>query len=48
MKKTNTFIFDINKITYFVYGNPNDTTSEAEITENYMYDADEDKLIPNT
>ena len=44
----NTLIFDINKITDFVFGNPNDRTNEVEITESYVYDKDEDKMIPNT
>ena len=48
MKNNNTFIFDINKITDFVFGNPNDRTSDVEITENYIYDSDKDKMIPNT
>ena len=46
--KNSTFIFDINKITDFVFGNPNDRTSDVEITENYTYDYDKDKMIPNT
>ena len=46
--KNNTFIFDINKITDFVFGNPNDRTSDVEITENYIYDSDKDKMMPNT
>ena len=48
MKNNNTFIFDINKITDFVFGNPNDRTSDVEITENYIYDSDKDKMMPNT
>jgi len=43
--KNNTFIFDINKITDFVFGNPNDRTSDVEITENYIYDSDKYKMI---
>lgn len=44
----NTLIFDINKITDFVFGNPNDRTNEVEITESYIYDKDKDEMIPNT
>lgn len=33
--KTDGIIFDINKITNFIFGNPNDKTNEIEITEEY-------------
>ena len=46
--KQNTFIFDINKITDFVFGNPNERTNDVEITENYVFDKNLDKMIPNT
>ena len=46
--KNNTFIFDINKITDFVFGNPNDRMNDVEITENYVYDEEKDKMIPST
>ena len=46
--KQNTFIFDINKITDFVFGNPNERTNDVEITENYVFDKVLDKMIPNT
>jgi len=46
--KRNTFIFDINKITDFVFGNPNERTNDVEITENYIFDKNLDKMIPNT
>jgi hypothetical protein len=32
------FIFDLEKITDFIFGNPNDKTNEVEITEKYVYD----------
>jgi hypothetical protein len=41
-------IFDINKINELVFGDPNKRNSEVEITENYVYDKDSDKMIPNT
>lgn len=41
-------VFDINSITDFVFGNPNDRTSEVEIIESYDYDKDEKKMIPST
>jgi hypothetical protein len=41
------YIFDINKITEFVFGNPNDKTSEVEITEHFIFDKDKNKMIPN-
>lgn len=44
--KTDTLIFDINKITEFVFGNPNDRTSDVEITESYIFDDDEEKMVP--
>ena len=46
--KRSTFIFDINKITDFVFGNPNERTNDVEITENYVFDKNLDKMIPNT
>lgn len=46
--KTDTLIFDVNNITSFVFGNPNDRTNEVEITESYVYDKENDKMIPNT
>lgn len=42
------YIFDINKITEFVFGNPNDKTNEVEITEHYIYDKDSKTMMPNT
>lgn len=42
-----TLIFDINKITDFVFGNPNDRTNEVEITESFVFDKKLDKMIPN-
>lgn len=42
------YIFDINRITEFVFGNPNDKTNEVEITEHYVYDKDSKTMIPNT
>ena len=46
--KQSTFIFDIDKIADFVFGNPNERTSDVEITENYVYNLENDKMIPNT
>ena len=46
--KQNTFIFDINKITDFVFDNQNERTNDVEITENYIFDKNLDKMIPNT
>jgi hypothetical protein len=49
MKQGDTsLIFDINKISEFVFGDPNKRNSEVEITENFIYDKDENKMIPNT
>lgn len=45
--KKNTIIFDINKITDFIFGNPNDRISDVEITESYKYDTEHGKMIPN-
>ena len=42
------YILDINKITEFVFGNPNDKTNEVEITEHFIFDKDKNKMIPNT
>lgn len=46
--KNNNLIFDINKITEFVFGNPNDRTNDVEITETYIYDGESSKMHPNT
>lgn len=43
-----TLIFDVNNIANFVFGNPNDRTNEVEITESYVYDKENDKMIPST
>ena len=46
---TNTpYIFDLNNITSFIFGNPNEKTNEVEITENFIYDRDAKSMIPNT
>ena len=42
------YIFDLNNITSFIFGNPNDKTNEVEITENFVYDKDAKSMIPNT
>jgi hypothetical protein len=42
------YIFDLNNITSFIFGNPNEKTNEVEITENFIYDKGENKMIPNT
>lgn len=43
-----TLVYDIDKIASFVFGNPNDRSSEVEIVESYEYDKDEKKMIPST
>ena len=46
---TNTpYIFDLNNITSFIFGNPNEKTNEVEITDNFVYDQDSKSMIPNT
>jgi len=40
------FIFDMNKITNFIFGNPNERTSDVEITENYIYDSESGQMVP--
>ncbi len=42
------YIFDINRITEFVFGNPNDKTSEVEITEHFAYDKDSKTMLPHS
>jgi hypothetical protein len=42
------YIFDLNNITSFIFGNPNEKTNEVEITENFVYDKDAKSMIPNT
>lgn len=42
------YIFDLNNITNFVFGNPNDKTNEVEITEHYTYDKESKTMLPNT
>ena len=49
MKKGETnLIFDINKISDFIFGDANKRSSEVEITENFVYDKGDDKMVPNT
>ena len=48
MKKKNNLVYDINKMCDFIFGNPNDKTSEVEITENYCYDNEKNEMIPST
>ena len=45
--KADSLIFDINKITEFVFGDANDRTSDVEITETFTYDDEERKMLPN-
>jgi hypothetical protein len=48
MKQGDTnLIFDINKITEFVFGDPNKRNSEVEITETFVYDDEKEKMVPN-
>lgn len=42
------YIFDLNNITSFIFGNPNEKTNEVEITDNFVYDKDSKSMIPNT
>lgn len=42
------YIFDLDNITSFVFGNPNDKTNEVEITEHYTYDKDTKTMLPST
>ena len=45
---SSSYIFDLENITNFVFGNPNDKTNEVEITEEYVYDKENNQMIPNT
>ena len=40
------YIFDINKITEFIFSNQIDKTNEVEIVEQFVYDEDTGKMIP--
>lgn len=42
------YIFDLNNITSFIFGNPNEKTNEVEITDNFVYDKDSKSMIPNS
>ena len=42
------YIFDINKITEFIFSNQIDKTNEVEIVEQFIYDEDSGKMIPAT
>lgn len=46
--KTDGLIFDINKITEFVFGNPNDRTNDVEITETFIFDDEQNKMVPGS
>ena len=49
MKKGETnLIFDINKISEFIFGDDNKRTSDIEITENFIYDEENDKMALNS
>lgn len=43
--KYDTFIYDINKISEFVFGNENERTNDVEITETYIYDNEQEKMV---
>lgn len=47
MKKETNLIYDINKMCDFIFGNPNDKTSEVEITENYKMSEDGQMTLDN-
>ena len=40
------YIFDINKITEFIFSNQIDKTNEVEIVEQFVYDEDSGKMVP--
>lgn len=42
------YIFDINKITEFIFSNQIDKTNEVEIVEQFIYDEDSGKMVPAT
>lgn len=48
MKKSETIIYDINKMCDFIFGNPNDKTNEVEITESYTFDKEKNEMVPST
>lgn len=45
--KNNTYIYDINKICDFVFGDTNERTNDVEITENYTYDEERERMVPS-
>lgn len=47
MKSNNTLIYDINKICEFVFGNPNEKSSEVEILERLDYDDEGNEMKPS-
>lgn len=44
MKFNENLVFDIDNITDFVFGDPNDRTNDVEITETYKFDKDSQKM----
>lgn len=44
MKFNEHLVFDIDNITDFVFGDPNERTSDVEITETYKFDKDSNKM----
>lgn len=46
--KNDGLIFDVNKITEFVFGNPNERTNDVEITESFIYDDETKRMVPAT
>lgn len=46
-KEVNNLIFDINKITDFIFGGSRAKNSDIEITETSVYDEEQGKYVPN-
>ena len=49
MAKKNSFIvYDLKKITDFIFENQNSRTNDVEITDTLEYDKEKNKMVPKT
>ena len=47
-KKNNFIVYDLKKITDFIFENQNSRTNDVEITDTLEYDKEKNKLVPKT
>ena len=47
-KKNNFIVYDLKKITDFIFENQNSRTNDVEITDTLEYDKEKNKMVPKT